>query len=72
MIDNDLKDQCSINYLNKSLERSIKKIDYYLKNFSSFNQKKNLAKVRRKNFLLNTKENFFLFLETHFVYGYIN
>jgi len=45
MIDNDLKDQCSIDYSNKSLERSIKKIDYYLKKFSSFNQKKNLAKV---------------------------
>jgi hypothetical protein len=45
MIDNDLKDQCSIDHSNKSLERSIKKIDYYLKKFSTFNQKKNLAKV---------------------------
>ena len=45
MIENDLKDKCSINYVNKSIEQSIDKIDYYLKKFSSFNQKKNLAKV---------------------------
>ncbi len=51
MIDNDLQDKCSIDYMNKSLEKSIKKIDEYLKNFSTFNQKKNLAKVRIiKNF----------------------
>jgi hypothetical protein len=48
MIDNDLKDKCSIDYTNKSLEKSIKKIDDYLKKFSTFNQKKNLAKVRIK------------------------
>lgn len=45
MIDNDLKDQCSIDNSNKSIEQSIKKIDDYLKNFSAFNQKRNLAKV---------------------------
>ena len=67
MIDNDLKDKCSIDYTNKSIEQSIKKIDYYLKNFSSFNQKKNLAKVRKKIFL-NKKNDFHFFIETSFIY----
>jgi hypothetical protein len=46
MIDNDLKDKCSIDHSNQTIEHSLEKIDNYLKNFSSFNQKKNLAKVK--------------------------
>lgn len=45
MVDNDLNDKCSINSLNKSIERSINKVDLYLKKFSSSQQKQNLAKV---------------------------
>ncbi len=61
MIDNDLKEKCSIDYVNKSIEQSLNKIDYYLKKFSSFNQKKNLAKVRRTFFYLIKKENFIFY-----------
>ena len=52
MIDNDLNDKCLINHVNQSIEQSMNKIDYYLKKFSSFNQKKNLAKVRIKHIKL--------------------
>jgi hypothetical protein len=45
MIENDLKDKCSINYVNKSMEQLLDKIDYHLKKFSLFNQKTNLAIV---------------------------
>ncbi|CAF1306566.1 unnamed protein product [Rotaria sordida] len=44
MIDNDLKDKCLIDPLNKSIQESINKIDYYLKKFLLFQQKKLLAK----------------------------
>jgi hypothetical protein len=53
-MENDLKDKCAMEYSNQSIEYSFEKIDSYLRNFSSFNQKKNLAKVRiKKNFLSN-------------------
>ncbi|CAF4798208.1 unnamed protein product, partial [Rotaria sp. Silwood2] len=44
MIDNDLKDECLIDSFNRSIQQSINKIDYYLKKFSSFQQKKLLSK----------------------------
>ncbi|CAF1294791.1 unnamed protein product [Adineta steineri] len=44
MIDNDLKDKCLINHMNKSIEKSMYKINNYLNKFSSFTQKTNLAK----------------------------
>jgi hypothetical protein len=68
MIDNDLKDKCTINQSNQSIQYSLEKIDYYLKNFSSFNQKKTLAKVRLfENISLSQILNF-IFLETSFIY----
>ncbi|CAF4909658.1 unnamed protein product, partial [Rotaria sp. Silwood1] len=44
MIDNDLKDKCLIDSFNRSIQQSLNKIDYYLKKFSSYQQKKLLAK----------------------------
>jgi hypothetical protein len=60
MIDNDLKDKCSIDYVNKSIEQSIDKVDDYLRKFSSSDQKKNLAKVRMKKFCVKEKKFDFL------------
>ncbi|UJR09628.1 hypothetical protein I4U23_013862 [Adineta vaga] len=45
MFENDLQDRCSLNdHKNNSAKQSLKKIDGYLEKFSSFNQKRNLAK----------------------------
>jgi hypothetical protein len=60
MIDNDLKDKCLIDSPNKTIEQSMRKIDYYLKRFSSFDQKNNLAKVRSIHFRINLHR-FFLY-----------
>ncbi|CAM4872882.1 unnamed protein product [Rotaria socialis] len=44
LIDNDLQDKCSVDLPDTSLQQSINRIDYYLEKFSSFQQKKILAK----------------------------
>ncbi|CAF1110908.1 unnamed protein product, partial [Adineta ricciae] len=45
MIENDLQDKCaSVDHRNRSIGESLNKVDFYLKKFPSFNQKKNFAK----------------------------